>query len=120
MVTRTEFLAQLAGGGWVLLMAGCGGGGSDSNAGVQAPAPAPAAGCSATLVTNNHGHTLSIPAADLNSTVAMSYSIQGTADHPHQITFSAAQLAQLKAGQAVTVTSSAAQGHTHDVTETCV
>lgn len=123
MVTRTEFLAQLTSSGWLLFLAGCGGGGSDYGAAPSPPAatpPPPAAQtCSATQVTNNHGHTLSIPAADLNSAGSMTYNIQGGADHSHQVTFSAAQLAQLKAGQSVTVTSTPTLSHVHDVTGAC-
>ena len=118
MVTRTQFLAQLASGGWAFALGGCGGGGGDYNA-PSPPPPAPAVTCNATLITGNHGHSLSIPIADLNSSVAMSYGIQGTADHSHQVSFSAAQLAQLRAGQTVTVTTSASAGHTHDLSEAC-
>ena len=119
MVTRTEFLAQLTSSGWLLFLAGCGGGGSDYGAAPTPPAPTPAQACSATQITNNHGHTLSIPVADLNSAASMSYNIQGGAAHSHQVTFSAAQLAQLKAGQSVTVTSTPTLSHVHDVTGAC-
>ena len=121
MVTRNEFLVQLASGGWFLLASGCGGGGEGSSAppAQPAPSPTPASSCGASSITDNHGHTLLIPAADLNSTVAMSYSIAGTAGHAHQVTFTATQLAQLKAGQSVRVSSTASQGHSHDVTGAC-
>ena len=49
----------------------------------------------------------------------MTYSIQGTADHSHNVTFSPAQLASLRSGATVTVTSSATLAHTHDVSEGC-
>ncbi len=117
MITRKAFLVQLAGGGWVL--SGCGGGGSGYGAPAPAPAPVPAA-CSATLISSNHGHVLAIPVADLSSTVAMSYDILGTASHTHQVTFTAAQLAQLKSGAAITVTSTVNLAHSHDLTEACV
>ena len=111
MVTRAEFLAQLTSAGWLLVLAGCGGGG-DAAPAPAAPAPpaVPSAlTCSATQITNNHGHDLSILAADLNSTVSKTYDIVGAGGHSHQVTFSAAQLAQLKAGQAVTVASTTNQ-----------
>jgi hypothetical protein len=115
MVTRKAFLVQLAGGGWLLATGGCGGGGDAYGSG---PAPA-AGGCGATSITDNHGHALAIPTADLSSATDKTYSIQGAADHGHDVTFSAAQLAQLKAGQAVMVTSTIAFSHSHDVTEAC-
>ncbi len=116
MVTRAEFLVQLTSSGWVLFLAGCGGGGG-YDAG-PAP-PAQAAACSATQITNNHGHTLTMPTADLNSTVSMSYNIQGSANHSHLVTFSAAQLAQLKAGQSVTVATTVSLAHQHDLSAAC-
>ena len=109
-VSRKVFLIQLAGGAWAL--AGCGGGGDSGT-------PTPAAGtCSATIAAN-HGHTLSIAQADLNSTVAMTYNIQGAADHSHSVIFSAAMLASLKAGTAVVVTSTNTLGHDHQISEQC-
>lgn len=125
MVTRTQFLAQLTSAGWLLALAGCGGGddAAPAAAGPNPPPPPPPAAalsCSATQIANNHGHTLSIPAADLNSSVSMSYNIQGAGDHGHQVTFSAAQLAQLKAGQTVTVSSTTTASHSHDVSGACI
>ena len=119
MLTRKTFLVQLAGGTWVLALGGCGGGGDAGSPTSNNPPPTAGAGCSATAVSGNHGHTLAIPTADLDSAVAMTYNIQGAADHNHQVSFSAAQLAQLKTGQAVTVTSTVALSHSHDVTEAC-
>lgn len=115
MLTRKTFLVRWVGGSWLLALGGCGGGGGYSGGNPQPMG----AGCSATAIVGNHGHTLAIPTADLDSTVAMTYNIQGAADHNHQVTFSPAQLAQLKAGQAVTVTSTVTLAHSHDVTEMC-
>ena len=115
MLTRKTFLVQLAGGGWLLALGGCGGGGGSY--GGTAP---PAAGtCGAVGISNNHGHALAIPVADLSSATSRTYSIQGASDHNHDVTLSAAQLAMLKAGQAVTVTSTQNNAHSHDVTEAC-
>lgn len=116
MITRKTFLVQLAGGSWLLALGGCGGGSSSYGGGTPQPS---GNGCSATAISGNHGHTLAIPTADLSSAVTMTYNIQGAADHNHQVSFTPAQLAQLKAGQAVTVTSTVALSHSHDVTETC-
>lgn len=114
-ITRKAFLIQAAGGGWLLATAGCGGGGGDSS---NPPAPPAGSGCAATI-SDNHGHTLAIPAADLDSTTEKIYDIQGSAGHTHSVTFSAAQLAQLKAGSTVSVTSSAEPGHDHRIGERC-
>ena len=81
--------------------------------------------CGATAITFNHGHTLSIPPEDLDSATFKTYSIMGVADHNHTITLLPVQLAQLKAGATVTVTStpdssSIYQSHTHQVMVQCV
>ena len=118
-ITRKEFCAGMAGGSVVLLLQACGGGGSSYGG-----TPAPAA-CGATAIAGNHGHTLTIARADLDSLVDMSYNIAGMADHPHSVTFTPAQLQQLKAGTAVVVTSTSGSSpvgmvvHTHVVTSSC-
>ena len=76
--------------------------------------------CGATAISANHGHALAIPAGDVDSTVTMIYGIAGAADHNHLVTLTAAQLAQIKAKTAVTVTSTVGgDGHTHSVTVNC-
>jgi hypothetical protein len=127
-MTRKGFLGAVTGGTVLLLLQACGGGDDDSSTpsspAAPAPAPAPPAagsecGSSGAAVSGNHGHALEIPEADLDSTVNMTYSIQGTSGHDHTVTFTPAQLQLLKAGQAVTVTSSATFQHEHNVTVTC-
>jgi hypothetical protein len=108
-LTRKRFLLQLAGGAWALAAAGCGGGDDDD---------APPLACSGTIA-NNHGHALVIPEADLDATTARTYDIAGSAGHTHTVTFTPAQLAALKAGSTVTVTSSLASGHSHEVGGVC-
>ena len=52
--------------------------------------------------------------------VNKTYSIMAGAGHDHTVTFTPAQLVQLKAGAAVAVTSTIAVGHDHVVTATCI
>ncbi len=114
-ISRKAFLIQTASGGWLLATAGCGGGGGDSG---NPPAPPAGTGCAATI-SDNHGHVLAIAAADLDSTTDKTYDIQGNADHSHNVTFSAAQLAQLKAGNSVSVTTTMTLAHDHRIGERC-
>lgn len=109
-VSRKEFLIRLAAGTWTLMVAGCGGGGDDDDA--------PPLACSASI-DGNHGHVLNIPVADLDSAVARTYDITGGAGHAHTVTFSAAQLASLKSGNSVSVSSSLSSGHSHAISERC-
>jgi hypothetical protein len=107
-----------------VVLSGCGGGGDDSPAPAPAPtpptpAPPTAQSCGATAILGNHGHSLTIPTADLDSTTDKTYGIQGQSSHPHTVTLTPAQLAQIKAGTAVTVSSSEDASHTHAVTVNC-
>lgn len=115
--TRMRFVQALAGIGAGLALPGCGGGSDD-------PAPTTggslSCGASGAAISGNHGHVLQVPVADLDSTVAVVYSIVGTADHDHAVTLSPAQLAQLRAGSTVTVTSSTAFGHEHLLDIACI
>jgi len=121
-IKRNEFCGALVGASALLIFQGCGGG-SDYSTSPAPPPPATGCGASGTSIAGNHGHVLTIVRADLDSTVPMSYSMAGTAGHDHMVTFTVAQLQQLKAGASVTVTSTPASiglAHTHDVTATCV
>jgi hypothetical protein len=118
-VSRKTFVETLLAGSALLVFHGCGGG-SDYNG--SAGNPMPTTGCS-DAISNNHGHVLTIAVTDLDSTTAKTYDIRGTATtHTHTVTFTPAQLAQLKAGTVVTVTSTpaATDGHMHDAAVTCI
>ena len=140
--SRRSFFGSM--GAFALLLSACGGS-DDSPAPAVAPAPttappppaptptpAPAPAppppgplsCGATAISDNHGHTLTIPAADVDSTVVKTYSIAGIADHNHTITLTPVQLAQIKAMTSVTVSSSVDPSpifasHFHAVTVNC-
>ncbi len=118
-MTRKAFCARLTGASVVLLFQACGGGGSDA-----APAGAPAgagpagAGCTDTIA-GNHGHVLTIAAADLDSAIDKVYNIQGSAPHNHTVTLTVANLRSLKAGMTVTAFSSTTDAHEHSVSILC-
>jgi hypothetical protein len=123
--TRRKLLFASAGGtALAVALASCGGGGGGGGYNGPAPAPTPppppgTLSCHDTLITGNHGHSLIIPAADLDSMVDMTYDIQGTATHNHTVTFTPAQLQMIKAMTAETVTSSVTLSHDHNVTANC-
>jgi hypothetical protein len=137
-LSRRRFLEPALGTAILLLIPGCGGGGdggmslADSAAALgttsgstppttstTTPATTPSAGCGATF-DFNHGHVLIVLRSDLDSTTAMSYDIQGTADHTHTVTLTVAQLATLKTGTSVTVVSTTTDFHQHVITVSCV
>jgi len=90
---------------------GCGGGDDDGGG-------AKAGDCPGDIVSN-HGHKLTVSAADVQAGVDKTYNIQGTADHTHQVTVTQGNFTDLKAGQLVALTTTTAQGHNHSVTVQC-
>jgi len=149
-LSRRQFFEPALGTAMLLLIPGCGGGGggtslADSAAALgttssstpsstpgstapssttsstpsNTPSSAPSAGCGSSF-DFNHGHVLTVLRSDLDSTTAVSYDIQGSADHTHTVTFSVAQLAALKSGASVTVVSSTTDYHQHVITVSCV
>ncbi len=59
-------------------------------------------------IGGNHGHTLQVSVADVQS-----------GGHSHNITVSSANFASLKGNQQIQVTSSTGDSHTHSVTISC-
>ena len=76
-------------------------------------------GARATAISGNHGHSLTVAAADVASGAAKTYSIQGAASHAHQVSLTSAHFAKLKTGKTISVTSSVALAHSHMVTVGC-
>ena len=121
-ITRKQFVGGATASYALLLLQiqGCGGGGSSYSGPAAPPQPANNCGASGTQIAGNHDHILVIPSADLDSMVSKTYSIMGGAGHDHTVTFTPAQLVQLKAGAAVAVTSTMALSHDHVVTANCI
>jgi len=109
-ITRKQFSAALVGGSVMLWLSGCGGDPDEELEELDGNV----------RISSNHGHSLEIPADDLNSLVAKVYDIRGTAvDHTHTVTINADQFRRIKEGQIVAIGSSPADngdGHTHTIT----
>lgn len=131
-LSRQSFCRGLAAGSVLVWLPGCGGGGGSAgtsplgggnsgggSGGGNIPPPLDSCGATGPQIAGNHGHVLVIPPADLDSTTPKTYSIASTAGHDHIVILSAAQLAQLKAKQSVTVQSSTTDAHDHSVTVQC-
>lgn len=123
---RKQFLAGGAGGLVLLWLQGCGGGGDDAGTGNGGfPPILTSCGADGASISGNHFHAVVVAVSDLTSTTNKVYSIQGAADHDHQITLTVAQLQTLKGGASVTVnstttTTTAFGAHAHQVLITCV
>lgn len=92
-----------------VLTAACGGDDDDDGGG---------GACQASIAMN-HGHSMSVSAADEMAAVDKTYSIQGSSAHNHTVELTADDFADLAAGKVVVVQSSTDAGHSHDVTVTC-
>ncbi|MCE7895017.1 MAG: hypothetical protein DYH12_35810, partial [Sorangiineae bacterium PRO1] len=78
------------------------------------------AGCSGDVVaaiSQNHGHALTVPMADIEAGVEKTYSAKGSANHCHQVTLTAQDFATLKAGGVVTKKS--CNGTDHEYVLSC-
>ena len=53
----------------------------------------------------NHGHSLTVPAADIEAGAEKTYDITGTASHSHEVTLTADHFTSLKAGSSIQATS---------------
>ncbi len=93
--------------------AACGGDDGDSND--QPDAGGGGGGCTETI-SGNHGHTLTVSAADVAAAADKTYDITGGAGHSHSVMITAAQFGMLASGMTVSVTSTSGGGHTHNVT----
>jgi len=79
------------------------------------PTPAPLTDKTGVFLAN-HGHTAVIAAAQLTFAGAIRLDIRGTANHPHILELSAAEIAAIANNQQVGRESSEEKGHTHYVT----
>ena len=96
---------------------------SDDGGENQNPDPVANADCLANgtgvSIGGNHGHSLTVSKADVESGVAKTYSIQGTSVHNHSVDLTAANFTSLKSNASISVTSSNDDSHTHSVQVSC-
>lgn len=111
---RKEFLIGIAGAAVTLFVTACGGGDDNGGKGTGSCND----GIDATI-TSNHGHAISIDAADLDGGQSKTYSIIGTSQHDHSVTLTAQDFADLKSGKTVTKESTNTAGHSHPMQITC-
>jgi len=116
--SRESLLSLL--GGLTITVSACSGGGSSPTAATP-PAPAGQPGSAGIAdvrgtVSANHGHVALVTGAQISAAGAVMLAIRGAADHDHQLSLSAAEMARLRDGQSVAVRSAGSQDHDHLVT----
>jgi hypothetical protein len=124
-MNRKEFLQTalaMTGVGFVASrIVACGGedgGGSGGTAGTGGANNGCAADAPNVAIGTNHGHTMSVPQADVAAGTLKMYSIKGDSPHDHTVTLSPGNFSVLRSGETLRLTSSAA-GHTHSITIVC-
>jgi hypothetical protein len=68
---------------------------------------------------SDHTHTLTIPASTVDATSGQTFTTGSADGHTHMVSLTPAELATLKGGGTVMVTSSQSVGHTHGFTISC-
>jgi hypothetical protein len=122
-ITRSQFLRRLAAGvasgAALVTLVACAGddaGGDDGTGDLDA---APGACRLDESIGGNHGHVLTVSAADVAAGTTRTYDIQGSSLHPHTVTLTAEHFAMLAQNQQVSVRSTTDSGHAHTVTVSC-
>jgi hypothetical protein len=115
--TRREFTAQTVMAllsGATITISGCGG----TSPSQPSPSPQTGGGSSGSTgaVSDNHGHVATVTAAQISAAAAVSLQIRGSADHPHTVELTLAEVVQIGSGGRVSKTSSSDGGHNHSVT----
>lgn len=120
---RREFTLRsalaLLGGVTITISPGCGGGGGSSYNSGGDRTPTGSSGAVADtigVVSNNHGHQVTITSAQLVDGSALSLDIRGAADHPHTVQLTASDLVAIRSQQTVSRECSSTSAHTHMVT----
>jgi hypothetical protein len=116
-MTRKEFLRSVVGVGvGAAALAACG----DDGGSATVDAAPEECTTPTNQIGSNHGHMLTVTFAEVDAGAAKTYDITGTADHSHNLSISAAQMAQIKSGQTLNITSTSGSAHTHTVTIQCI
>jgi hypothetical protein len=118
-ISRREFtlescMAILAGAAITIVGSGCG----SSNSSPTGPSGGTGTGSGdkAGVISNNHGHTATITAAELMAGNAVNVQLTLGSGHTHQLALTANQVAAVAANQKVSGESTTDNGHSHTVT----
>jgi len=121
MMDRREFtlaaiLAMLS--GVTITISGCGGGSSSPSSPSSAgPTPTPpAAGDKSGSISANHGHTVTITAAQLTAGGDVTLQLTEGSGHTHSLSLTGAEVLQIRDNQKVAKESTSNTGHSHTVT----
>jgi len=117
--TVASAMALLSGVAITITEAACGGSSYSPSSPTPMPTPNPTpapSGDKVGQVSSNHGHSAVITGAQLTAGGTLSLDIRGSADHPHTVTLTAAEVTSIAANQRVSKESSSDAAHSHTVT----
>jgi hypothetical protein len=111
-IDRREFLKELSHLGFVsgmVFLGGCGGG--DNGDSGSTPGVSDIAG----TISDNHGHTVTLTASQLQAGEAVTLTMTTGNGHTHTVDLSAEDVQRIARACSVSVTSSIDSGHSHEV-----
>jgi hypothetical protein len=114
-LSRRDFTVQTALAllsGVAITVSGCGSSSTPTSPSTPTPGPSDVNGA----ITANHGHTAVVTAARITAHNDIALDIRGTADHPHTVQLTGAELESIGGGARVSKTSTTDAGHNHTVT----
>ena len=114
--TLAAILAILS--GVTITISGCGSGSSSpSTPSTPAPTPQPpAAGDKSGSISANHGHTVTITAAQLTAGGDVTLLLTEGSGHTHNVSLTGGEVVQIRDNQKVAKESTSNSGHSHTVT----
>ena len=114
--TRLSLLSMLS--GVAITISGCGGGGGGGSNNPGGPSN-PGDGSKSGAISANHGHAVTITAAELSAGGQLVLTLRGTAgvpEHTHSVALTAAEVVSIRDGARVSKVSSNTDAHDHTVT----
>jgi hypothetical protein len=102
-----------------LLSAACGGDDDDDDNGTGGTGGGGGGTACGTTIGTNHGHQMTVSAADRTAAADKTYDIAGSADHSHTVELTAEDFTDLADGTILVLESSTDAGHSHEITIEC-
>jgi len=117
-LSRREAIILL--GGATITIAACGSSSPSNPSGTPTPGATPTPGGTVAnktaQISANHGHTLTITAAQLTAAGALTLTTTGNAGHDHTLALTGAEVTQIAGGTQVAKATSTDGGHSHTAT----
>ena len=118
-LTRKQFLAALAAVAALPLVAPACGGDDDGGDATDGSDGDCLANGTQVVISSNHGHLVTVPAADVEAGAQKTYTLSNADGHTHDMVLTADHFTDLQGGSMVTVQTTSFGSHSHSVTVMC-